>query len=229
MGRTESVDGGLRPQTPKTLRTLGIGEYKLPCLSLSLPPPIPPSPPSPPPSLPSLHSSLLPASSTAHAFTYFLLPLGTTSHNHHTNFTSSKPPTHQPTNMSKNTRARAGVSSTHIPAFSRALADHSNTAEPTAHVDLEYPSSVPTFTVNPTQLSSSSTPLPWFSAFGRKDANAPLPSEIDPKYSDPAYYSSSSTYGKNGRNTSHTAKKPEGHIKRPPNCFLLFRCVKYPL
>ncbi|KAG9018227.1 hypothetical protein FRB90_011796 [Tulasnella sp. 427] len=105
--------------------------------------------------------------------------------------------------MSKNTRARA--------------------AEPTAHVDLEYPSSVPTFTVNPTQLSSSSTPLPWFSAFGRKDASAPLPSEIDPKYSDPAYYSSSATYGKNGRNTSHTAKKPEGHIKRPPNCFLLFR------
>lgn len=149
------------------------------------------------------------------------------SHKHHTNLTPINPP-HQPTNMSKNTRARAGVSSTHIPAFSRALADHRNTAEPTAHVDLEYPSSVPTFTVNPTQLSSSSTPLPWFSAFGRKDANAPLPSEIDPKYSDPAYYSSSSTYGKNGRNTSHTAKKPEGHIKRPPNCFLLFRCVKYP-
>ncbi|KAG8921719.1 hypothetical protein FRC01_000106 [Tulasnella sp. 417] len=125
--------------------------------------------------------------------------------------------------MSKNTRARAGQSSIRNPAFSQPFADHSNAAEPTAHVDLEYPSSVPTFTVNPTQLSSSSTPLPWFSAFGRKDANAPLPSEIDPKYSDPAYYSSSSTYGKNGRNTSHTAKKPEGHIKRPPNCFLLFR------
>ncbi|KAG8928815.1 hypothetical protein FRC02_006425 [Tulasnella sp. 418] len=97
--------------------------------------------------------------------------------------------------------------------------------EPTPHVDLEYPSSVPTFTVNPTQLSgssSSSGPLPWFSAFGRKDANAPLPEEADPKYSDPLYYTSNS-YGKSGRNSSHTAKKPEGHIKRPPNCFLLFR------
>ncbi|KIO20292.1 hypothetical protein M407DRAFT_49125, partial [Tulasnella calospora MUT 4182] len=31
------------------------------------------------------------------------------------------------------------------------------------------------------------------------------------------------------RNTSHTAKKPEGHIKRPPNCFLLFRCALKPI
>ncbi len=121
--------------------------------------------------------------------------------------------------MSKPSRSRPGTS---ILTSSSSSPTHSP-VEPTAHVDLEYPSSVPTFTVNPVNLSSSSTPLPWFSAFGRKDANAPLPSEVDPKYSDPAYYASSSTYGKNGRNTSHTAKKPEGHIKRPPNCFLLFR------
>ncbi|KAG8858973.1 hypothetical protein FRB96_004793 [Tulasnella sp. 330] len=98
----------------------------------------------------------------------------------------------------------------------------------TPHVDLEYPSSVPTFTVNPTQLSTAAggtgnTPLPWFSAFGREDNEAPLPNAIDPKYSDPAYYASSNAYGRNGRNSSHTAKKPAGHIKRPPNCFLLFR------
>lgn len=100
------------------------------------------------------------------------------------------------------------------------------TAVATPHVDLEYPSSVPTFTVNPTQLSSSSTPLPWFSAFGREDNEAPLPNAIDPKYSDPAYYASSNAYGRNGRNSSHTAKKPAGHIKRPPNCFLLFRYAR---
>ncbi|KAG9007402.1 hypothetical protein FRB93_007817 [Tulasnella sp. JGI-2019a] len=100
----------------------------------------------------------------------------------------------------------------------------------TPHVDLEYPSSVPTFTVNPTQLSAAQGgnglgggPLPWFSAFGREDNEAPLPNAIDPKYSDPAYYASSNAYGRNGRNSSHTAKKPAGHIKRPPNCFLLFR------
>ncbi|KAG8908899.1 hypothetical protein FRB99_000002 [Tulasnella sp. 403] len=123
------------------------------------------------------------------------------------------------TTTRRSSRAHPGIS---LPLNPSPLSNNPST-EPTPHVDLEYPSSVPTFTVNPTQLSSSNTPLPWFSAFGRKDANAPLPSAIDPKYSDPAYYASSSTYGKNGRNTSHTAKKPEGHIKRPPNCFLLFR------
>lgn len=131
-----------------------------------------------------------------------------------------------PMSKSTSTRSRAGQSTPQPHRLSPNSPSHSLVTEPHAHVDLEYPSSVPTFTVNPTQLSSSSqSPLPWFSAFGRKDANAPLPSEVDPKYSDPAYYSSASTYGKNGRNSSHTAKKPEGHIKRPPNCFLLFRYV----